>query len=123
MTSPTQRSLKLLRDGGYTVAIVEHWNPHAKIRQDLFGFADLLAIKPGEIIAIQTTSISNIAARRAKISAEPRAATWLAAGGLIELHGWRRRQGLTQWWSCNRQRCEYTKAVNPTTQWVDLKGD
>lgn len=119
MTTPTQRSLKLLREEGYTVAIVEHWNPHAKIRQDLFGFADLLAIKPGEIIAIQTTTISNIAARRAKISAEPRAATWLAAGGLIVLHGWH-RVGVGRWWDCDRQRYEIVTEEKQTTQWVDL---
>ena len=41
-TSPMQRSLKHLRDAGWTCAIVEHWNLHAKIRQDLFGFGELV---------------------------------------------------------------------------------
>ena len=54
--TPTQRSLKYLREQGYTVAIVERWNAFAKIRQDLFGFIDLLAIKPGETLAVQTTA-------------------------------------------------------------------
>jgi hypothetical protein len=39
-TSPTQLSLKKLREEGYTVAVVEHWNSFARIRQDLFGFID-----------------------------------------------------------------------------------
>ena len=43
-TSPTQLSLKKLREEGYTVAVVEHWNSFARIRQDLFGFIDLLAL-------------------------------------------------------------------------------
>ena len=90
-TSPTQRSLALLRARGWTVAVVERWNAHAMIRQDLYGFADLLAHKPGEgIMAVQVTSGSNLAARRSKIQAEPRAASWLAAGGLIAIHGWRK---------------------------------
>jgi len=85
--SPTQRSLKLLREQGYTVAITERWNPFAKIRQDLFGFADLLAIKPGEIMAVQTTTASHLAAHRRKINSEARSRTWLEAGGRIQLHG------------------------------------
>ena len=36
-TSPTQRTLKYLRDKGYTAQVVEHWNAFAKRRIDLFG--------------------------------------------------------------------------------------
>ena len=32
--TPTQRSLKYLREQGYTVAITERWNPFARIRQE-----------------------------------------------------------------------------------------
>jgi hypothetical protein len=86
--SPTQRSLKRLRDEGYTVAITERWNPFARVRQDLFGFADLLAMKSGEILAVQTTTASHFAEHRRKINSEARTQTWLAAGGRIQLHGW-----------------------------------
>jgi len=104
-TSPMQRSLKHLRDAGWTCAIVEHWNLHAKIRQDLFGFGDILACEPGTdeaasriyntfggsgIALVQTTTQANAAARLAKIIAEPRAKTWLLVGGRIFLHGWRK---------------------------------
>lgn len=89
--TPTQRSLTYLRDLGFTCAVVERWNPHMRVRQDLFGFADLLAIKPGVILLVQVTSGSNTAARRTKILTECRenAAKWLDAGGEIEIHGWR----------------------------------
>ena len=43
-SSPTQRSLKLLRDEGYTAQVVERWNPHARVRQDLFGVIDTAAM-------------------------------------------------------------------------------
>ena len=90
--SPVEKSLKLLRKQGYTVAITERWNPFAKVRQDLFGFCDLLAIAPGEILAIQTTTRTNLSARRKKIAAEERSRKWLEAGGRIQLHGWNKGQ-------------------------------
>ena len=47
--SPTELSLRWLRaDDRFTlVQVVEHWTPHARIRQDLFGIVDILAIGPG----------------------------------------------------------------------------
>ena len=56
-TSPTQRTLKYLRKNGcQLVAITEHWNAWAGIRQDLFGIIDVLGIRGEEVIAVQTTS-------------------------------------------------------------------
>jgi hypothetical protein len=52
-TSPTQRSLKHMRDLGYTCAIVEKWNQHARIRQDMFGFIDIVCIKDEDIVGVQ----------------------------------------------------------------------
>ena len=104
MTSPTQRSLKLLRERGYTVQVVERWNSFAHIRQDLFGFIDLVAIRASErgVTAIQTTSGSNVAARMLKIRQEPRAGIWLAAGNRIVIHGWRKagERGKVKRWEC-----------------------
>ena len=88
--SPTQRSLKHLRELGYTVAITEKWNAHARIRQDMFGFVDLLAIRDGVTIAIQTTSSSNLSARRLKINAHENFPKVLSAGWLVMIHGWRK---------------------------------
>ena len=68
MSSPTQRTLKHLRDQGYRAEVVERWNPHARIRQDLFTIIDVLALSETEVVAVQTTSASNMKARINKIS-------------------------------------------------------
>ena len=90
--TPTQRSLKYLRDLGFMCQVVEHFNQHTKTRKDLFGFGDIIAIKPGCILLVQTTSGDNGAARLTKIRGECGAAAkaWLAAGGDIECHAWRK---------------------------------
>ncbi len=72
------------------VAVVEKWNPHARIRQDLFGFIDLVAVKRDETLAVQTTSLSNISQRVAKISESEAAPKVREAGWKIEVHGWRK---------------------------------
>lgn len=96
-TSPTERSLKHLRERGYHVAIVEHWNPHVGIRQDMFGFVDLVAVpksgcgEPPSILAVQTTA-ADVSGRVAKIRALDAesgiARDWLLSGNRIEVHGW-----------------------------------
>lgn len=88
--TPTQRSLAEMRKRGYRCAVVERWNPHARIRQDLFGVVDLLAIGNGETVAIQTTSGSNVAARVAKITDSEAMPDMRAVGWKIVVHGWRK---------------------------------
>jgi hypothetical protein len=86
--SPTQQALKHYRGLGYTLAITERWNPFAKIRQDLFGFIDLVAMKAGEpILAIQATSASNVSARVNKIRGLPAHLIWLKTGARIVVFG------------------------------------
>ena len=87
-TSPTQLSLKKLKEDGYLVAITEHWNPFARIRQDLFGFIDLLAIKDGQVLAIQTTSKSNMNARVKKIGDSEHIGKIRKCNWQIEVWGW-----------------------------------
>ena len=103
--SPTQRTRAWLTARGIESAIVEKWNPFARRadggkgkKQDLFGFADVLALG-ARITAIQVTSGSNVAARVTKIFDEPRAKSWLQAGGAIEVHGWlqRSRNKVKRW--------------------------
>ena len=89
-TSPTENSLKYLRKQGYTVAVVEHWNPHARIRQDLFGFVDLLAIRGSETLAVQSTSWANTASRVGKIAEHENVGFVRDAGWAIHVHGWRK---------------------------------
>lgn len=98
--SPTQRSKKLMESEGYTVAIVEHWNSFARIRQDLFGFLDLLCVKD-KVLGVQTTSASNMSARRKKILEHQNYLAVEGAGIAIELHGWHK---VGNRWQCKRER-------------------
>ena len=86
--SPTQRSLAHLRKEGYTVTITEHWNAFARRRVDLWGFCDLLALKPGETLCVQTTSLSNMSARVNKIAEHENTPKLRDAGWQIHVHGW-----------------------------------
>jgi carbonic anhydrase len=93
-TSPTTLTLRHLREQGWPlVAIVEHWNPHARIRQDLFGFVDVLAVGPAGVLAVQTTSAANVAARVTKIAESPNVAAVREAGIAIHVHGWAKKAG------------------------------
>lgn len=90
-TSPTQRSLAHLRGLKYRVAVVEKWNPHARIRQDLFGVVDLLAIRDGETLAVQATSGSNVSSRVKKIAEAEATPDIRRAGWRFLVHGWSKR--------------------------------
>ncbi len=108
MGSPTQRTLELLRRTGHVADVVERRNPHLRFKtHDYIGCIDVIAAGPSGIIAVQTTSGSNLAARRAKVLAEPRAIVWLKAGGRIFLHGWSKRKvkrgGKAVRWHCNEE--------------------
>ena len=98
-TSPTARSLAFLRKHGWTAAVTERWNPYAKIRQDLFGFVDILAIRADHwgVLAIQATTFENRIARLHKICGEPRAETWVAAGNEVEIWGWKKIRKTGKW--------------------------
>jgi hypothetical protein len=105
MSSPTQRSLDYLRKRGLIAAVVERFNhyagpPDAKcqvcgknkigVRQDLFGIFDIIAVDPQKrlTIAVQTTSGSNLSARRRKLLDSGEAMVCMAAGWKILLHAW-----------------------------------
>ena len=91
--SPTQRTLKALRAKGYTCAIVERWNAYAKIRQDLFGFIDIIALDPTRgVVGVQSTGTA-FAQHDRKLTQERRdiCLTWITTPGAhIELWGWRK---------------------------------
>ena len=92
-TSPTMRTLARLRKENYDlVAITERWNPFARIRQDLFGIIDILAIHKGDTIAIQVTSYSNISARVKKITESPSIGFIRDAGWTILVEGWKKEK-------------------------------
>ena len=106
--SPTSRSLKKLRDEGWEAGVVERYIAPIRRKVDLFGFADLVAMKPGERpLLVQTTSGSNLAARRAKMAELATPAVALASGFRIVLHGWTRRKvkrgGKAVRWECREE--------------------
>ena len=88
MLTTTQLSKQYLIDAGYTVDKVEHYDYFSKRRKDLFSFGDLLAFNENEIIIIQTTSKSNMSARRKKIKSNPITKQWLNQTRKIHIHGW-----------------------------------
>ncbi len=105
MKGPTQRSLKMLRDTGHRVQVVEHWNAFSRRRVDLFGFIDIVALSPGNrLIGVQTTSGGNVSHRATKIVDEcgDAARDFLRCGGFIEIHGWRKvgPKGKRKVWEC-----------------------
>ena len=96
--TPTARSLKLLRDRQWLAAVVEHWNPYARVRHDLFGFIDIVAINPGQdgVLGIQATTTDNQASRMKKIEHEPRALIWIQAGNRVAVWGWAKQGARNQ---------------------------
>ena len=93
--SPTALSLRALREAGFFVAVVERWIPHANVRRDCYGWADLLACHPDQRGArlIQVTTASNLSARVRKAKDNPALLAWIRAGGKIYAHGWRKKDG------------------------------
>lgn len=90
MTSPTARTLAYLRKDSYTCQVVEVFNQYARVRIDLFGCIDIVAIKTGipGVLGIQATSRSNMSAREKKILAIPAAKLWLETGNGLWVVGW-----------------------------------
>lgn len=90
--SPTARTLKALRDAGWTAGVVEKWNAYTRTRHDLFGCIDIVAVRPGETLGVQATSVSNQANRLTKLRGHEGAEAWLAAGNRLEVWGWAKRK-------------------------------
>lgn len=92
MGSPTQRSLAHLRKNEYLVQVVEKYNIHARVRVDLFGFIDIVAVKDGITLGVQSTSYSNISARVKKILEHENFPKVKAAGWRIIVQGWKKNK-------------------------------
>lgn len=95
--SPTSRSLALLRSQGWLAEVVEHWNPFSKTRKDLFGVWDIVAIRPGQVAFIQTTTAGNMKARMKKIAAHPDSDYMRESGAMLAVHGWHK---VGRKWEC-----------------------
>ena len=91
--SPTQLTLRHLRAEGWTAAVVEHWNPHARVRNDLFGFIDVVGVRRDETIGIQATTAGNVMARVHKIADHPNISAVREANWTLEVWGWKKIKG------------------------------
>ena len=94
--SPTQRTLRALRDRGQIAAIVEKFNAYAGphgLRQDLFGIIDVLALDPVHgVVGVQSCG-NSFSAHRHKICENRYQETinWLNTPGTrFELWAWRK---------------------------------
>ena len=93
--TPTQRTLRELRNRGMICGIVERFNsfagPHG-IRQDLFGFIDIICLDPSRgIIGVQSCG-NSFSQHYKKITEEKNQECyeWLRCGGKVELWAWRK---------------------------------
>lgn len=95
-TSPTRRTLKILRDSGYTAEVVERFNHYTKTRHDLWGCLDVLAMGEDKgILGVQATA-AGVSSRVAKIVAleeeNGQPGRWLRSGGRLEVWGFATRR-------------------------------
>lgn len=106
--TPTQRTLRALRQRGLVADIVERFlqyaGPHG-IRKDLFGIIDVLALSETGVIGVQSCG-QDFSQHWQKLTVERRQETsdWLSTPGTsLELWGWRKvkakRGGLAMIWS------------------------
>ena len=94
--SPTQRTIRELKNQGRRCGIVEKWNqwagPHG-IHQDLFGIIDIIALDPERgVIGVQSCG-NRFSAHLKKILEEHYQETldWLQTpGAVLELWAWRK---------------------------------
>ncbi len=90
---------KHLEKQGYIVDKAESYNHLTKRKKDLFRFIDFVAIHPStnELLAIQTTSKSNLSTRVKKAEGLQAYWHWLATGNPVEFHGWYKPKGINRW--------------------------
>jgi len=97
-----------MRSEGYVSAVVEKYISQIKQRKDLYGFIDIVGIRPDRkgILGVQSTSGTNLSARYKKAIALPEFDLWIMNGNWVEFHGWRKiKQSPTskrKVWKCRR---------------------
>jgi hypothetical protein len=89
--SPTERSLKHLREQGWFAWKTEYWCHFSRRRKDLWNICDILCLRGDEIMAVQTTSGTNVSARVKKIAESEHIGAIREAGIKILVHGWAKR--------------------------------
>lgn len=91
-SSPTTRSLKVMRDRGFYSEVVERFNSFTKTRNDFAGFIDIICLGEGVVIGVQTTSYSNMSARIKKIKEHENLNVVLASGIRVLVQGWKKNK-------------------------------
>lgn len=96
--TPTSRSLDLLRKEGWTAQVVEQTirGKGVVFKRDLFSCIDIICLRDGVTMGVQTTSASNISSRIRKIAECPQLPEIRKAAWRIEVHGWSKRKGRWQ---------------------------
>lgn len=97
--TPTARTLNALRKRGFIADVVERWLPVVRIRKDLFGILDVVAVGHGMSVGIQLTTAANTPSRVRKLQESPALYDLLRAGWTIQVWGWRKPGKLNQKWS------------------------
>lgn len=91
--TPTQRTLRELKRQGRVCAIVEKWIPHARVRKDMFGIIDVIALDPQRgVVGVQSTG-QDFAGHHRKLTEQKaqECVDWLQTPGtVLELWGWRK---------------------------------
>lgn len=88
--TPNARSVALLELEGYAVDIVERRITRI-VTRDYLGCVDLIGVREGQTLAVQSTTADHFAHRRKKLEASPMLPKMIAAGWRIEVHGWRKK--------------------------------
>lgn len=91
------RTLAALRAEGWTVDVCERWIPGARVRRDLFGLLDIVALKGDQTMGVQCTSSANMAARVKKLAESENIGALREAGWTVEVWGWRKSKPSGKW--------------------------
>jgi hypothetical protein len=76
------------------VGVVEKWNPHVKIRQDLWGMIDIVEVgEGGRFIGHQPTSNDNVSKHIDKLRRAKHYVKVLQDGGRLFVWGWAKKGG------------------------------
>lgn len=89
--NPDTRTMRYLDIHGWTAGIVEQRIHGTFIKRDFLGIADIIAVRPGAILAIQATadtSGGNSGARMRKCAESPNLRKWMEAGGVFSVWTW-----------------------------------
>ena len=87
--TPTMRTNEWLRERGYLIGPVERWIPRANIRSDYLGIIDIIGVRLGETIGVQSCG-EDFSKPDAKILASDNSLRWIQAGNVLMLIAWRK---------------------------------